>query len=85
MQLDHLAKLGALRVVRQSVASVGRKPKDAELSRRVEQLRRSRMPMRRTAAQVGRSVATISRALVTLGLSNLAALDEPKPVLRYEH
>lgn len=43
---------------------------DAELSRRVEQLRRSRMPMRRIAAQVGRSVATISRALAKLGLSS---------------
>lgn len=58
---------------------------DAELSRRVEQLRRNRMPMRRIAAQVGRSVATISRALAKLGLSSLKALDEPKPVLRYEH
>jgi transposase InsO family protein len=58
---------------------------DAGLSQRVEQLRRSRMPMRRIAAQVGRSVATISRALAKLGLSSLKALDEPKPVLRYEH
>lgn len=41
---------------------------DAELSRRVEQLRRSRMPMRRIAGQVGRSVATISRVLAKLGL-----------------
>jgi transposase InsO family protein len=58
---------------------------DAELSQRVEQLRRSRMPMRRIAARVGRSVATISRALAKLGLSSLKALDEHKPVLRYEH
>jgi transposase InsO family protein len=58
---------------------------DAELTQRVERLRRSRMPMRRIAAQVGRSVATISRALAKLGLSSLKALDEPKPVLRYEH
>jgi transposase InsO family protein len=58
---------------------------DGELSCRVEQLRRNRMPMRRIAAQVGRSVATISRALAKLGLSSLKALDEPKPVLRYEH
>lgn len=58
---------------------------DAELSQRVEQLRRSRMPMRRIAAQVGRSVATISRALAKLGLSSLKALDDSRPVLRYEH
>lgn len=57
---------------------------DAQLALRIEQLRRSRMPMRRIAAVVGRSVSTISRVLATAGLSSLKALD-PKPVLvRYE-
>ena len=57
---------------------------DCELALRIEQLRRSRMPMRRIAAVVGRSVATISRLLAGLGLSSLRALD-PKPALvRYE-
>jgi transposase InsO family protein len=55
-----------------------------ELALRIEQLRRSRMPIRRIAAVVGRSVATISRVLARLGLSSLKALD-PKPALvRYE-
>lgn len=57
---------------------------DDEMALRIEQLRRSRMPMRRIAAVVGRSVATISRVLAGLGLSSLKAL-EPKPTLvRYE-
>jgi transposase InsO family protein len=57
---------------------------DAELALRIEQLRRSRMPMRRIAAVVGRSVSTICRVLAGLGLSSLKAL-EPKPTLvRYE-
>ena len=57
---------------------------DAALATRIEQLRRTRMPMRRIATVVGRSVATISRVLAALGLSSLKALD-PRPVLiRYE-
>ena len=57
---------------------------DPEVALRIEQLRRSRMPMRRIAAVVGRSVSTISRLLAGLGLSSLKALD-PKPTLvRYE-
>ena len=58
---------------------------DAELLGRIEQLRRSRMPMRRIAAIVGRSVATISRQLARLGLSSLKALDPREPPVRYEH
>ena len=57
---------------------------DAELALRIEQLRRSRMPMRRIAAVVGRSVATISRLLAGLGLSSLKALDPKPTVVRYE-
>ena len=57
---------------------------DHELAERIEQLRRSRMPMRRIAMVVGRSVATISRLLASLGLSSLKALDPVQPVVRYE-
>ncbi len=57
---------------------------DAALSERIEQLRRSRMPMRRIAAIVGRSVSTVSRVLARLGLSSLKALDPTAPVVRYE-
>ncbi len=58
---------------------------DEVLGQRIEQLRRSRMPMRRIAAVVGRSVATVSRWLARLGLSSLKALEpQPTPV-RYEH
>jgi transposase InsO family protein len=56
----------------------------AVLSQRIEQLRRTRMPMRRIAVVVGRSVATISRHLAKLGLSSLKVLDPVKPVVRYE-
>ena len=54
------------------------------LAERIEQLRRSRMPMRRIAAIVGRSVATVSRFLAGLGLSSLKVLDTVQPVVRYE-
>lgn len=57
---------------------------DDKLASRIEQLRRSRMPMRRIACVVGRSVATISRFLAGLGLSSLKALDPVKPIVRYE-
>ena len=58
---------------------------DEALGQRIEQLRRSRMPMHRIAAVVGRSVATISRWLARLGLSSLKALQPAVPVVRYEH
>lgn len=54
------------------------------LARRIEQLRRARMPMRAIAVIVGRSVATVSRVLARLGLSSLKALDPAFPALRYE-
>ena len=44
---------------------------DDETRQRIEQLRRSRMPMRRIAEIVHLSVATISRVLARLGLSSL--------------
>ena len=57
---------------------------DPAMAQRIEQLRRTRMPIRRIAAVVGRSVATISRFLAHLGLSSLKALQPHEPVLRYE-
>ena len=58
---------------------------DGRMGQRIEQLRRSRMPMRAIAAVVGRSVATISRVLARLGLSSLKSLEPAPPVVRYEH
>ncbi len=58
---------------------------DAAVRERVEQLRRSRMPLRRIAQLVGRSLATVSRLVERLGLSSLKALEPREPVLRYEH
>jgi transposase InsO family protein len=57
---------------------------DESLARRIEQLRRARMPMRTIAAIVGRSVATISRVLARLELSSLKALEPAPPIQRYE-
>lgn len=57
---------------------------DAALLQRIEQLRRTRMPMRSIAAIVGRSMATVSRVLARLELSSLKALEPASPVLRYE-
>jgi len=57
---------------------------NAELSGRIERLRRQRMPMRQIAAVVGRSVATVSRLLASLGLSSLKALDPAPAITRYE-
>ena len=57
---------------------------DQELQTRIEQLRRSRMPMRTIARVVGRSVASVSRVLASMGLSSLKALDPVQPVVRYE-
>lgn len=58
---------------------------DEALGRRMEELRRTRMPMRRVAELVGRSVSTVARWLAKLGLSSLRALEPPVPVVRYEH
>ena len=57
---------------------------DEALCKRIEQLRRLRMPMRRIAVVVGRSVATVCRLLERLGLSSLKALDPVAPLVRYE-
>lgn len=57
---------------------------DSALCLRVEQLRRTRMPMRTITRIVGRSVSTVSRLLARLGLSSLRALEPVMPVLRYE-
>lgn len=57
---------------------------DGALAERIEQLRRSRMPMRRIAGVIGRSVATVSRFLAGLGLSSLKALEPIPAVVRYE-
>ena len=57
---------------------------DGETRQRIEQLRRSRMPMRRIAELVHLSVATVSRVLARLGLSSLGAIAPKQPVVRYE-
>jgi transposase InsO family protein len=57
---------------------------DGALLARIEQLRRSRMPLRRIAAVVGRSLSSISRLLARLGLSSLHSLEPRAPVVRYE-
>lgn len=57
---------------------------DSALGRRIEQLRRARMPMHRISAVIGRSVATVSRFLGGLGLSSLKALEPTQPIVRYE-
>ena len=57
---------------------------DQTLRQRIEQLRRSRMPMRCIAAVTGLSVATICRLLARLGLSSLKALEPVAPLVRYE-
>jgi transposase InsO family protein len=59
---------------------------DAAMAQRIEQLRRTRMPMRSIAARAGVSVATVSRFLARIGLSRLKALEPPAaPPIRYEH
>ena len=57
---------------------------DRAVCLRIEQLRRSRMPMRAIAKIVGRSVATVSRLLARVGLSSLKALEPALPLVRYE-
>lgn len=58
---------------------------DEALARRIEQLRRARMPVRRIAELVGRSVSTVARWLARQGLSSLRALEPPALIVRYEH
>jgi transposase InsO family protein len=50
----------------------------------LEVLRRQRLPLWRIAAQVGRGIGTVSRCMKRLGLSRLASLEPPAPVVRYE-
>ena len=69
---------------RSSRPSTTRSTIEAELAQRIEQLRRSRMPIRRIASVVGRSAATISRFVARLGLSSLKALQPMAPPIRYE-
>jgi transposase InsO family protein len=46
--------------------------------------RRERVPLWRIARECGRSLATVCRHMKRLGLSRLAALQPPEPVVRYE-
>lgn len=55
---------------------------DARLCERIEQFRRSRMPMRHLARIVGRSMPTVCRLLARLGLSSLEALEPLSAPLR---
>ena len=56
-------------------------PQDCE---RFEQRRRQRLPLWRIAEETGRSLATVSRHMRLRGLSRLASLEPPEPVIRYE-
>lgn len=51
----------------------------------IVKLRRERFTMRRIAALIDVSVATVSRVCARHGLSRLASLEPPPPVIRYEH
>ena len=51
---------------------------------RLEGLRRQRWPLWRIAEQAGRGIGTVSRCMRRLGLSRLASLEPPAPVMRYE-
>jgi len=51
---------------------------------RLEGLRRQRWPLWRIAQQAGRGIGTVSRCMRRLGLSRLASLEPPAPVMRYE-
>ena len=57
---------------------------DDTLGERIEQLRRSRMPLHRIAQTVGRNLSAVSRFVIRLGLSSLKALDPREPAVRYE-
>jgi len=50
----------------------------------MESLRRQRWPLWRIAMQAGRGIGTVSRCMKRLGLSRLASLEPPTPVVRYE-
>ena len=50
----------------------------------LESLRRQRWPLWRIAVRAGRGMGTVSRCMKRLGLSRLAALEPPTPVVRYE-
>ena len=83
--LDRFETLGEAGLMdRSSRPSKTRSTVDDVLRARIEQLRRSHMPMRTIARVVGRSVATISRVLAALGLSSLRALEPKAAVVRYE-
>lgn len=49
-----------------------------------EQRRRERLPLWRIAREAGCSVATVARHVARMGLSRLAALQPPEPIVRYE-
>jgi transposase InsO family protein len=50
----------------------------------LELLRRQRWPLWRIAMRVGRGLGTVSRCMKRLGLSRLASLEPPVPLVRYE-
>jgi len=50
----------------------------------LELLRRQRWPLWRIALRAGRGMGTVSRCMKRLGLSRLASLEPPVPVVRYE-
>lgn len=56
----------------------------AAVLERSEQLRRQGLPLWRVARESGCSLATVSRQMSRLGLSRLAALQPPVPIVRYE-
>jgi transposase InsO family protein len=56
----------------------------AQVRQHCEQLRRQKLPLWRVARESGCSLATVSRHMKRLGLSRLAALQPPEPVIRYE-
>jgi transposase InsO family protein len=57
---------------------------DTDVLLRIEQFRRTRMPMHRIDSTVGRDVATVSRLLARMGLSSLKALELKLATVRYE-
>ena len=61
-----------------------RQPTAPEVIKRIESLRRQRMPGTEIATTVGVSPATVSRVLKRLGLSKLSALEPAEPARRYE-
>jgi len=56
----------------------------AEQIRQFEQRRRQRLPLWRIAREAGCSVASVARHVARMGLSRLAALQPPEPIVRYE-